>query len=370
MSDQSPNLEMPFLLPSQAQKHVTHNEALQRLDALVQLSVLDHELGTPPVTPQTGDRYIVPVGATGVWAGQAQAIAYFDGVAWLFLPPRAGWRVLLSAARRVLVFESGTWQEARVHTEDLEGVGVNTHSDAQNRLSVSSPSSLFSHDGAGHQLKINKSAEAETASLLFQDGWSGRAEMGLTGSDDWALKVSEDGLAWSTLLQGDASSGTLAGSAVQATPQDTTAGRLMRADFGYGPGNVVGTVAQTSGVPTGAIVERGLTADGDFIRWADGTQICTHRLSLGSVLFAGAGSFADPYRTAEAEWTFPAPFLLAPQVSASAGVDSPVALRNSVFLSKREATKIKASGLLGVRLSDVSTDNEVFADLLAIGRWF
>ena len=34
MSDATINLEMPYILPSQAQKHVTHNEALQRLAAL------------------------------------------------------------------------------------------------------------------------------------------------------------------------------------------------------------------------------------------------------------------------------------------------------------------------------------------------
>jgi hypothetical protein len=46
--DRSPNLDMPFILPSQAQKHVTHNEALWSLDALIQLAVLDHDLTAPP----------------------------------------------------------------------------------------------------------------------------------------------------------------------------------------------------------------------------------------------------------------------------------------------------------------------------------
>lgn len=40
MPDKTPNLALPFILPAQAQKHVTHNEALQRLDALVQLVVV------------------------------------------------------------------------------------------------------------------------------------------------------------------------------------------------------------------------------------------------------------------------------------------------------------------------------------------
>ncbi len=44
----------------------------------------------------------------------------------------------------------------------------------------------------------------------------------------------------------------------------------------YGQRNVLGTVAQSSGVPTGAIIERGSNANGEYVRFADGTQICTN----------------------------------------------------------------------------------------------
>ena len=46
--DQTPNLELPFIMAAQAQKHITHNEALRILDALVQLSVVARDLATPP----------------------------------------------------------------------------------------------------------------------------------------------------------------------------------------------------------------------------------------------------------------------------------------------------------------------------------
>jgi hypothetical protein len=64
-------------------------------------------------------------------------------------------------------------------------VGVNAAADSTNRLAVSSVASLFNHAGAGHQMKINKNAAADTASILFQTGFSGRAEMGTAGSDDY-----------------------------------------------------------------------------------------------------------------------------------------------------------------------------------------
>ena len=84
-----------------------------------------------------------------------------------------------------------------------EVLGVNAVADEVNRLAVASEASLFSHDGAGHQVKVNKAAAGDTASLLFQTGWSGRAEMGTTGSDAFAtdlLPAPEAHQRWPTRL--------------------------------------------------------------------------------------------------------------------------------------------------------------------------
>ena len=40
--DQTPNLTLPYIMAAQAQKHVTHNEALRALDVIVQFSALDN----------------------------------------------------------------------------------------------------------------------------------------------------------------------------------------------------------------------------------------------------------------------------------------------------------------------------------------
>jgi len=80
MSDATTHLLMPYILAAQAQKHITHNEALRILDGLVQLSVLDRDLTAPPGTPADGDRYVVASGATGDWAGWDLNIALWtDG---------------------------------------------------------------------------------------------------------------------------------------------------------------------------------------------------------------------------------------------------------------------------------------------------
>jgi hypothetical protein len=69
------NLALPFIDAAQAQKHVTHNEALQLLDALVQLSAIARDQTAPPASPAEGERYLVGAGATGAFAGKDLQIA-------------------------------------------------------------------------------------------------------------------------------------------------------------------------------------------------------------------------------------------------------------------------------------------------------
>ena len=68
--DQTPNLKLPYILPSQAQKHVTHNEALRLLYAVVHLSVRSSSRTGAPETPIDGDRYLAAAPALGNWAGK------------------------------------------------------------------------------------------------------------------------------------------------------------------------------------------------------------------------------------------------------------------------------------------------------------
>ena len=114
MPDTSTHLSLPYIQPSQAQKHVTHNEAVQLLDALVQLAVIDRSLTAPPALPQDGDRYIVAVGATGDWAGWDLNIVYRIGGAWLRLMPRTGWMVWVADEARHLVWDGNSWEAAGV----------------------------------------------------------------------------------------------------------------------------------------------------------------------------------------------------------------------------------------------------------------
>ncbi len=103
------NLNLPLLAPSQAQKHVTVNEALGRLDAAVQMRVISRALTDPPVTPTEGDAYLVPAGAVNGWAGEEQHIAVFQNGGWIFLTPRVGWQAYVADEGERITFEGAEW---------------------------------------------------------------------------------------------------------------------------------------------------------------------------------------------------------------------------------------------------------------------
>ena len=207
--DQTPNLKLPYIMAAQAQKHVTHNEAIRTLDAVVQLAVLDKDLTLPPVAPFDGQRYIVAAAATGAWAARSNAIAAFQDGAWSFLIPQEGWLAWVADEDRFYAFDGTNWSLASGGSSDpVPKLGINATADTINRLVVAAPASLFNHDGAGHQQKINKANSAATASQLYQVGFSGRAEIGLAGDDDFHFKVSPNGAAWSDALVLKASTGT------------------------------------------------------------------------------------------------------------------------------------------------------------------
>ena len=109
MSDNTTHLLLPYILASQAQKHVTHNEALRLLDAMVQLSVLDRTRATPPAFPADGDRHLVASGATGLWAGWDLNVAFWvDGV-WMRLVPRLGWLAWIADEAAFVVWNGTAW---------------------------------------------------------------------------------------------------------------------------------------------------------------------------------------------------------------------------------------------------------------------
>lgn len=199
MPEETVNLALPYILSSQAQKHVTHNEALRRLDGMVQM-VVQAEASAPPGSPAEGQCYAVGSSPTGAWSGKSGKLALFEDGAWIYFTPRAGWIGWFVDADRQMIWTGSAWSDL-LSESTIPKLGVNAAADTTNRLTVSAAATLLNHAGAGHQLKLNKNAAGDTLSLLYQTNWSGRAEMGLAGSDDFELKVSPDGSTWATALK-------------------------------------------------------------------------------------------------------------------------------------------------------------------------
>jgi len=218
--DQTARLALPYLAAGQMQKHVTLNEALTRLDALVQTAVVSATTTAPPPAPDDGDLYILPVGVTGLaWAGQgAGTLMRAEAGGWSVVAAPDGLVVLIQDSGELWVRDGGAWvgAGARLGTvQNLDRLGVGTTADALNpfvaRLNKALWTALEAGSGGDGDLRLtlNKETAGDVLSLLFQTGFSGRAEIGLLGDDDLRLKVSGDGTSWSEAVSVDRASGRM-----------------------------------------------------------------------------------------------------------------------------------------------------------------
>jgi hypothetical protein len=98
MTDTTARFSLPYILPAQAQKHLTHNEALRQLDLFLHLCIQEDDRATPPTTPNENDAYIIPSIATGAWSGRGTQIAIWIDGFWQFFYPL--WGGLLGSSLR------------------------------------------------------------------------------------------------------------------------------------------------------------------------------------------------------------------------------------------------------------------------------
>ena len=116
----TPRLAAPYIVQSQSQKEVTHNEALNVLDGLVQPVAEDRDLTAPPGSPTEGQVWIVAAGASGDWAGEDDALAQFIGGAWAFHAPQEGWSVWLKDEGLEARYDGAGWVAGVVAASSVE----------------------------------------------------------------------------------------------------------------------------------------------------------------------------------------------------------------------------------------------------------
>ncbi|SON54893.1 hypothetical protein HDIA_1352 [Hartmannibacter diazotrophicus] len=208
---------LPLLAAAQAQKHVTHNEALVLIDALMGLSLKDRDLASPPSSPDDGDCYLVAAAATGGWAGKDGMIAYAVDGDWRFAEPATGQVAYVADEGLLAIRRESDWLDLSPDFSALEvaTIGIGTGPDAGNPLSAKLNNILFtalesSSGGDGDlRFKLNKETSSDTVSQLYQVGYSGRAEVGLLGDAAFSVKVSPDGSNWLLALSIDPVDGAM-----------------------------------------------------------------------------------------------------------------------------------------------------------------
>ncbi len=309
------NLGLPFIEGSQAQKHVTHNEALRILDAVIQVAVLDTDRTAPPASPDDGDRHIVAAAPTGAWAGHAAAIATWEDGAWRFLAPHTGWIAWSIADDVLFVFDGAIWRDLRelpVSLDSIDRIGINTLADAFNRLSVRSNAMLLNNIATGDggsgdvRLQMSKEGAGNTASVVFSNAFSGRAEFGLIGSDAFKLKVSPDGSSFTEALVIDQASGNL------------TLPRALSLSGAISPAQI--TSDQNDYAPAGFASAGILRISTDAIRCITGlaggsSGRCVHVLNVGA--FAAVLKNDNAASVAANRFDFGSDLTLAPKQGAS-----------------------------------------------------
>jgi hypothetical protein len=133
----------------------------------------------------------------------------------------------------------------------------------------------------------------------------------------------------------------------------------------YGQGNILGTVSQSGGVPTGAIIERGSNANGEFVKYADGTMICSI-LRANALNGTPTLSAAPIHFSADQTWTYPAAFVVKPAIALNGERSSSDA--TAVWAATRGATTTTATVRAYSTLSSAVLGFDIHA--IAIGRWF
>ncbi|MBA2920052.1 DUF2793 domain-containing protein [Sphingomonas sp. MAH-20] len=129
MSLESARLALPFIAAGQAQKELTHNEALALIDAGLAAAAESAGSDEPPAAAAAGQCWVVGAAPTGLWTGHADELACWTDGGWRFLPAVEGMRVWLKDQRLWAAREAGGWaigsvRGARLIVDGVQVVGA------------------------------------------------------------------------------------------------------------------------------------------------------------------------------------------------------------------------------------------------------
>lgn len=207
----TPRLTLPLVAAGQMQKHVTLNETLTRLDALAQASAVSRSQSSPPFEAEVGSAWLLPEGASGAWSAfEPGDLVRLDLDGWSAVSVTEGLRLWIADEGRLVIRHGDGWAplgDVLGAVRGLERLSLGTDADDGPALSARLEAALLSarpteEGGTGDvRLTLNRLSDTDVASLILQTGFSGRAELGLVGDDDFTIRVSADGEVWTEALR-------------------------------------------------------------------------------------------------------------------------------------------------------------------------
>lgn len=100
---------LPLLAAAQAQKHVTVNEALVRLDGLTHMTLQSVSQVAAPASAEDGQSWGIPLGPSGAWAGHGGEVAIWSNGGWVYVQPQTGWRGWVVDVHAPALWDGATW---------------------------------------------------------------------------------------------------------------------------------------------------------------------------------------------------------------------------------------------------------------------
>lgn len=119
MGETSSRFALPLMAAAQAQKEITHNEALALIDLLVTPVVQSTGETIIPSAPLPGQSWIIGAGATGEWAGKANLIAGWTPNGWRFISPVNGMSLWSLSDATTFQFDGTSWSIATLSGQQL-----------------------------------------------------------------------------------------------------------------------------------------------------------------------------------------------------------------------------------------------------------
>ncbi|ADH87367.1 hypothetical protein Snov_0030 [Ancylobacter novellus DSM 506] len=302
-----------------------HNRLVSVLDAIGAIEnarpnyeVLSVGSNAPPGSPVVGGLYVVGTVPNGAWVGQANNLAQWTGAAWLFTAPERGTTVVSAATGIVSIWNGTTW-----------GAYV-------------APSSFI-------------------ATLM--DDASASAALSTLGVSDFAKTILDDTTAAEART-------TLGATAFRALGTLTGAAGSFARFTGAGGADavmqaIVGTVSQSAGVPTGAIVEAGSNGNGNYVKFADGTMVCWATFAVRAINIASSAVIGG-FRSAAIIPTFPIAFAAVPAIVTFATGGSGASGSAITACDSSAPTTGNFSFYLAASVNTTAAG----AGYVAIGRWY